>query len=261
MALRGAQILRGRTLLLKLNMALEGKQLLVNQASLWKTLGLLARTTAVDLDLRLLSSREVMLMAMRVALRGSQILRGRTLLLKVNMTLEGKQLPVTQASLWRTLGLLARTTAVDLDLRLLSSRKVMLMAMRVALRGAQILRGRTLLLKVNMTLGKRLPVTQATFWRTLGLLARTTAMDLGLRLLSSRGDAEGTEGVTEGWADLERQDLAPRSAHDPGRETASCQGSVHQGMCGCAHASMCVDGHIRLHCLCIPLRLKSPAVP
>ena len=65
-------------------------------------------------------------------------------------------------------------------------------------------------------------------WRTLGLLARTTAMDLDLRLLSSRGDAEGTEGVIEGWADLERQDLAPQSAHDPGRETGSCHP-------GCAH--------------------------
>ena len=60
-------------------------------------------------------------------------------------------------------------------------------------------------------------------WRTLGLLART---DLDLRLLSSRGDAEGTEGVIEGWADLERQDLAPRSAHDLGRET----GSSHPGL-------------------------------
>ena len=29
-----------------------------------------------------------------------------------------------------------------------------------------------------------------------------------------RGDAEGTEGIIEGWADPERQDLSPQSAHD-----------------------------------------------
>ena len=38
-----------------------------------------------------------------------------------------------------------------------------------------------------------------------------------------RGDAEGSEGGIEGCADSERQDLAPQSEYDPGRETASCQ--------------------------------------
>ena len=44
-----------------------------------------------------------------------------------------------------------------------------------------------------------------------------------------RGDAEGTEGVIEGWADPERQDLSPQSAHDLGMQTGSCHpGCVHK---------------------------------
>ena len=66
--------------------------------SLSRTLGIRARRTAVDLSMRLLSSREVVLRALRVSLKAGQILRGRALLLKVHMTLEGKQVPVTQAS-------------------------------------------------------------------------------------------------------------------------------------------------------------------
>ena len=73
--------------------------------SLSRTLGICARRTAVDLNMRLLSSREVTLRALRVSLRAGQILRGRTFLLKAHMTLECKQVPVTQAVSTRNLKL------------------------------------------------------------------------------------------------------------------------------------------------------------
>ena len=66
--------------------------------SLSRTLGICARTTAVDLNMKLLSSREVMLRALRVSFRAGQTLTGRTLPLEVHMTLVGKQLLVKALS-------------------------------------------------------------------------------------------------------------------------------------------------------------------